>query len=803
MGIATGSLGGNVCGELQFIDSPWQPRSTSIALGCGSDFSSVWISGSDALWHSSGASHNGRISHTRRLSITSDSGDTGIGTSCSDSLEDHPTSSSSSTLKSAYPLGSLTAAHGMPSTPRSSLSRTREDRLDSSRWNSNYSLPAGSRQYGLSTDASLDMKDSRPMKKWSSLSKLSVPDGLTVDSCSEKAGSRHSLEHVGRDSTMSQHSCRHRTTCLHHSMEQLKLDDKDSDKRQYMGIDCKYKYNACNSKTLTTSAVSSRRHTLDMTYSALPESKPSTTLSEPYGQKYSHYAYQGGVPIQPSVRTQMWLTDQLHSNFQDRRLTDDTCVISNWQPLEQLRQEKAQPQVGTCSSRIECTTMPLSQDVTKWESLMKIKEGLLRQKEIVIDRQKQQICHLQQALRGNDSQANQAVVGHAVNGEDFMMHHLKENGKSEHHPSLERTKPHLKDQEDIERKLACAETEIVQLHEVLNQSTSKTSEDIKKLEDKIKTRDKYINSLRKKCQKENELNREKQRRIETLEKYLADLPTLDDVQKQSKRLQVVEEENKQLKETMKNLEKLLNESRTQCEEKDAQTDCQKQREKDLVMTVQSLQEKVQKCLEDGVRLPMLDTAQMQNENDRLREQNDRANKVIDNQQSQIENMIAEIQALREKLYQEHLAAQELEKRLEEKMHCTRQLEVLSFEQNLKEDNERMRGQIEEMQISRQPLSDKIPVAEQLFKLMSHCLFDLKALCSILNQRVHGKEPNLSLLLGIVSLNSSFEENEACQSTESLTKKLSEAHQLRKDIDDLRTMLSDCYAQDMGDNCITQ
>ncbi|XP_031758824.1 centrosomal protein of 85 kDa-like isoform X3 [Xenopus tropicalis] len=764
--------------------------------------SSVWLSGSDALWHSSAASPSGRISHTRRLSITSDSGDTGIGTSCSDSLEDHPTSSSSLTFKSAYPLGSLSAAHGMPSTPRSSLSRTREDRLDSSRWNSNYFLSGGSRHYGLSTDSSLDMKDTRPMKKWSSLSKLSVPDGLTADSRAEKTGSRHSLEHVGRESAISQYSCRHRTTCLHHSMEQLKLDDKDSDKRQYMGIDCKYKYDACNSKTLSTSAVSSRRHTLDMTYSALPESKPST-LSEPYGQKNSHYVYQGGVPIQPSVRTQMWLTDQLHANFQDRRLTDETCVTSSWQPLEHLRQETAQPQVGSCSSRTECATTPLSQDVSKWESLMKIKEGLLRQKEIVIDRQKQQICHLQQALRANDLQANQAVMGHAVNGEDFAMHHLKQNGKSEQHIQ-ERTKPHFKDQEDIERKLACAETEIVQLHEVLNQSTSKTSEEIKKLEEKIKTRDKYINSLRKKCQKENELNREKQRRIETLEKYLADLPSLDDVQKQSQRLQVVEEENKQLKEAMQNLEKLLNESRTQCQEKEAQTECQKQREKDLVMTVQSLQQKVQKCLEDGVRLPILDNAQIQSENDRLREQNERANKVIDNQQSQIENMTAEIQALREKLYQERLAAQELKEKLEENTHCTQQLEELSFErEKLKEDNEHMRGQIEKMQISRQPLSDKLPVAEQLFKEMSHCMFDLKALCSILNQRVHGKEPNLSLLLGIGSLNSSFEENEACHSTESLTKKLSEAHQLRKDIDDLRTMLSDCYAQDMGDNCITQ
>ena len=50
-------------------------------------------------------------------------------------------------------------------------------------------------------------------------------------------------------------------------------------------------------------------------------------------------------------------------------------------------------------------------------------------------------------------------------------------------------------------------------------------------------------------------------------------------------------------------------------------------------------------------------------------------------------------------------------------------------------------------LSKRPLFD-LNVIDQLFKEMSYCLFDLKALCSILNQRAQGKEPNLSLLLGI-------------------------------------------------------
>lgn len=41
----------------------------------------------------------------------------------------------------------------------------------------------------------------------------------------------------------------------------------------------------------------------------------------------------------------------------------------------------------------------------------------------------------------------------------------------------------------------------------------------------------------------------------------------------------------------------------------------------------SLQQKVEKCLEDGIRLPMLDTKQLQTENECLKEKNEKASKV--------------------------------------------------------------------------------------------------------------------------------------------------------------------------------
>ncbi|KAF2987195.1 hypothetical protein EK904_012131 [Melospiza melodia maxima] len=445
---------------------------------------------------------------------------------------------------------------------------------------------------------------------------------------------------------------------------------------------------------------------------------------------------------------------------------------------------------------------------------MKIKEGLLRQKEFVIDRQNQQINSLHQKIRENEIRAQHARLSHLVNCEEPYLTNLQQ-------PQYESTplQPHISERsaahlEELERKIAAAESKELQLSEIVKQLSNKSSEEKKKMEEKLKTRDRYINSLKKKCQKESEQNKEKQRRIETLEKYLADLPTLDDIEGQTKQLQILEEKNKQLQETMAELEKKLGEARSQCRERELQLASQKKKEKELVTTVQSLQQKVEKCLEDGIRLPMLDTKQLQSENESLKEKNEKASKIIDNQQSQITGLILDMQivnlcfhsfqSMQEKLSQEKLIIQKMTNELEEKERHIEQLnKTLSENQRLMEENARLKEQMRLVEQSKQPVSEKMPVADQLFKEMSHCLFDLKALCSILTQRAQGKEPNLSLLLGIRSLSCSSEESENYHSTETLSKKLSDVCQLRKDIDELRTIVSDRYAQDMGDNCITQ
>ncbi|XP_068933069.1 centrosomal protein of 85 kDa-like isoform X2 [Petaurus breviceps papuanus] len=777
----------------------------------GQDYSSpAWSSGTESLWQATTVPSSTRSSHNRRHSIASDSGDTGIGTSCSDSVEDHSTSSGTSSFKPSRSLVTIPTAHVMPSHSSSSISKHREAlTADGSKWSTGFIQTMGNRNRG-ELDSSLDMKDLRPIRKWSSLSKLNLPDNCSQDGSVRSEESRSSLDKSERDRALIAQLRANRPSCLHDSMEMLRLEDKEMNKIRSSTLDCKYKFESCSKEDLGISPAQ-RRHALDKTYSALPESKSSITSSEPYEQKYLMLGQQavGGIPIQPSVRTQMWLTDQLHANPPDYRSVDEAFTLAPWQQqqFEEFRQGSEPPTPVLTGSRQNYSSSGYH-DFNRWESLLKIKEGLLRQKEIVIDRQKQQISNLHQRIRDNELRAQHAMLGHYVNCEDSYVAGLQQpqyDNASLQAPFPDRSisRP---EHEELERKLASAEKELSQLNEFLKQSASKSNEEKKKLEEKLKTRDRYISSLKKKCQKESEQNKEKQRRIETLEKYLADLPTLDDVQNQSQ--QILEEKNKSLQETIKDMEKKLGEIRTQYQEKEVQLACQRKKEKELVTTVQSLQQKVEKCLEDGIRLPILDAKQLQDENDHLKEENENASKVIDSQQNKIDSMLLEIQSMQEKLCQEKLVTHKMEEELEEKEKAIMKLESLLENQRISEEYSPFSEERQEKQskyqadLSVQPLLN-LNMVDQLFKEMSHCLFDLKALCSILNQRAQGKEPNLSLLLGIRSMSSSTEETENDHSPESLTKKLSDMRQLRKEIDELRTMISDRYAQDMGDNCITQ
>ncbi|XP_042358945.1 centrosomal protein of 85 kDa-like isoform X2 [Plectropomus leopardus] len=767
----------------------------STKTGSSGGGSPGWVPGPDSAWHSNPPGPGNSICGGRRHSTVSDSGDTGIGTYCSDSVEDD--SSSSTTPLSFQPLSqhhlddsSVPFVHVMmsPSSSPYTSFRVPASPSSSGRWSRSCQLTPAMSPVG--PPSCLDMKDQQPIRRWSSLTKLS--------SGADKSYTRTSGDQYNSDS----HGSLDRSLLYGYRKEPvgsnvdlyLPLSSSvlyHSLLQRSPGAGPCYRHNHSRSSgldpDLSRPSALSKHSSLDMSYSALPEAKLTRGGGQLYGltlpkQADSPLRHQTdrSSPIQPAVRTQMWLTEQMEYRPKGEggghispAGTEGCCGDG---PL--LCQQGHQQEPGL-NQMVMGSSLPVN-------TLVKVKEGLLRQRELEIERQKQQILQLHARIRENELRAQQVLNSQRS---WFDEPHIPKTKESVLRTPCKQPSDRPCCDEDLGRKLAVAELEVLHLNEFFKQATQRYSEDIKKLEEKIKTRDRYISSLKKKCQRESQQNQEKQLRIETLEKYLSDLPTLDEVQAQAQQ-EEVQQKAKDLEKKASRLEQSLEEGSALMKEKDISIEKQAAREKELMASVQSLQQKVQHCLDDGVRLPMQDLKRLEVENTQLLEQQDHSSRLIEHQKERIERLTQQLTATSTKLQKKRGLSHQ------------QQSSPLEKEENLTSPS-RPFSQHEDLLVH--PLSHgEMPEAGRLLKEMSLCLLDLQALCSILAQRAQGKEPNLSLLLGMKSLSVSAEESDSrVAAEEELRFRLLEVGQLRRDIDDLRKSISDRYAQYMGDSCVSQ
>uniref|UniRef100_A0A3B3DG57 Centrosomal protein 85, like n=1 Tax=Oryzias melastigma TaxID=30732 RepID=A0A3B3DG57_ORYME len=691
-----------------------------------------WGCGPDPAWPGGSGMYGGR-----RRSAVSDSGDTGIGTLCSDSLEDD---SGSGTTPPSLHLSLL--PHSIRDddtvpvvaiTPSSSFSpgsgcRTPASPHSAGRWTQSwYSPKARSSQMGA--PSCLDLKDPQPIRRWSSFTKLS--------SGSEKNSTRTSSFQYNADAQGSldrglqygsRKACRSTSMDFYLPLSSISTCSTTLQRSPGASPSSWYQHSSrslgLDMDRFPSSAHSSplKQSSLDVKYAPSTEPNMARGGGHGFGLSFSKSAERSLVqkgertsPIQPAVRTQMWLTEQMEYRPKSEP-GSDADELSPWQQgLNQVMKRVRK---------------------TLFESL------------------KQQILQLHIRIRENELRAQQLLQNHRGWSDDP----LSRNAESPARTLCKQPTDWSCCHEEVGRKLALAELEVLHLNKFFKQVTQKYTEDMRKLEEKVKTRDRYICSLKKKCQRESEQNREKQQRIETLERYLSELPTVEQQEDLHQKAQDLEK-------TVSKLQKNLEERHTLMKEKDIVIESQAKREEELIASVISLQSKVQQCFSDGVRLPVQDLKQLEVENSQLLQQRNHS------KDSRAPPSRAALQVSAPSLQKAHFMKLCIILMWIEDKLC------LSWCQNQKED-----------------LSLCVPSGrgksevDQLLKEMSLCLMDLQALCKILAQRAQGKEPNLSLLLGIKC---------RVEEEEEVSVKLLEVCRLRKDIDDLRRNISERYDHFLG------
>ncbi|KAM4580285.1 centrosomal protein of 85 kDa isoform 2-T2 [Odontesthes bonariensis] len=568
------------------------------------------------------------------------------------------------------------------------------------------------------------------------------------------------------------------------------------------------------------------RGSMDHSYKVLPEARPGLSgTAEASNQRAAQPGAAGSAGVYAnalSLQTQALLREHTSPKGYDSLRPDRCSELSSWQQkqqLESLRLQVEQMQLMNAgvSQYPPLYSTPLHSESGKWDALVKASESLLKEKELIIERQKQHMAQLEQRLRESELQVHGALLGRGSSFGDMCMLRLQEAQRENaflRAQFTERTDCVALEKAEAERRLGAVEAETRRLTESLKEACERHAEEMKKQEERIRSRDKHINNLKKKFQKEAELKRENQQRIETLERYLADLPTLEDYQSQNKQLLEAEQQAAQLQERVRELEGSLETTRSQLWDKDAQLEEQKRRERDLLTTITDMQQRVQQGLEDGARLPCVDIEKLRGENSSLKEEQQKLKKVIEKQHRMMEQLGSQIQALEEQISQEESSSQALREEVLAKEQNTLELhtamkELSTQNQELMEQNLTLQEQMgdPEQRSADQASSVLQPAGARLTQRLhleiASCLSDLRSLCSILTQRAQGQNPNLSLLLGLTAPPTVAGQDEDWMDPDVLQKKLVEAQQLRRDVEELRNVILDRYAQDMGENCITQ
>ncbi|XP_039974399.1 centrosomal protein of 85 kDa isoform X1 [Xiphias gladius] len=758
---------------------------------------------------------------------TSDSGDTGLGTLASDSTEDFCSSSSSPSFQPIRSQIPIPTAHVMPSTAGAPASKpqscAQEDCLSSlegHRSSSGSRTPSGS----ASKSSSLSKSASSPNLD-AQAGVGGDPVGPKPDCLSRYRSLVNGLDHslFPSDHTRLDEGQRFDTPAVEPTLNQSAL---------LGGLcpDIRLRLQTSGIRDSPDFMSEAYRGGMEHSYKVLPEARPGVPgTAETSNQRGSQPGAAGspGVYASPlSLQTQALLREHTGSKGYEPLRQDRSCELSSWQQqqqhkqqLENLRLQLEQMQlmgagVGQYPSLY---SNPVHSESGKWDALVKASESLLKEKELIIERQKQHMAQLEQRLRESELQVHGALLGRGASYGDMCMLRLQEAQRENaflRAQFTERTDCVALEKAEAERRLGAVEAETRRVTDSLKETCERHAEEMKKQEERIRSRDKHINNLKKKCQKEAELKRENQQRIETLERYLADLPTLEDYQSQNKQLLEAEQQAGQLQEKVKELEVCLETTCSQLREKDAQLEEQKRRERDLLTTITDMQQRVQQGLEDGARLPSLDIEKLRGENNTLREEQQRLKKVIEKQHRMMEQLGSQIQALEEQISQEESSSQALREEVLAKEQNVLELhtamkELSAQNQELMEQNLTLQEQMStpEQRSTNQASSALQPagarLTQRLHAEIASCLSDLRSLCSILTQRAQGQDPNLSLLLGLTSPPPVAEQDEDWMSPEVLQKKLVEAQQLRRDVEELRNVILDRYAQDMGENCITQ
>lgn len=467
--------------------------------------------------------------------------------------------------------------------------------------------------------------------------------------------------------------------------------------------------------------------------------------------------------------------------------------------------------------------------VEKWKALVDTKDRIIAQKNHLIDRQKQSVAKLQQEVRENEVRLHQLVATR-----------LQERASPEDRARLQgleletaRLRAEFseavgsRDSEikRLSKKLDAAEYELQKTREEFLESSRQATSGITTLEEKLAGREEMVMEVQKKLSEAGAENSKLKQHVEQLNSYLGNMPTLEEHQ-------AAQDEVRDLRARVEGLSARLAEREAVVEETTAglrgKEELCSRLEVELSAVRKELEETRFRLESQGERLSSLEP-----EHSWLRRECQRLQKLLVEADSHCHH---ELQAMRErhkqrfteataKLRTQHRSLAKRSKALEMQLlknsdavvalNSELQLsqgtigelkssvrELVSQNQDLVEKNIGLQEvSTEALQVASTISESQTSAAQEVGIELGRCVEDFESLVNLSASLLEGRDPSASLVLGVKGTASVMDSDLGWEG--SYEAKLEQVRRLQAEVERLRTIISDQFANQVSSACYVQ
>ncbi|XP_041353808.1 centrosomal protein of 85 kDa-like [Gigantopelta aegis] len=525
-----------------------------------------------------------------------------------------------------------------------------------------------------------------------------------------------------------------------------------------------------------------------------------------------HSTYQSPVKSQSYVRADYY--DVAHEPAGYGRSASSSS-LQQWQQQhkDHLLQQQLESQAlyGGSQTSIEGVFQQLrlkEEDSARLDPVRRAADNIIREKDAVINRLKKHVFQLEDDKLSLEKKLRHSLTGREGREESGQMRiqELQHKIACLKNELIASSTQKNEDIDSLENKLGATEFENSQLRKALKEKQAHVDSSISQLSEK----ERELGEWKSKCLEMKESHLEARKKLDQLELYLGDLPTAEAMAQTEMKLHKVKQQHQQSVMQVEDLETKLSDTRKQLTARDFT-------EQELQLTVKRLSDQVDDLTSevDSLRSEGVGATlyQIQEELQEMREEKERLAIDLEKAKRLLEKTVRNLRRSEQK-YQndvrqlsEQLSHEEESVTLLREDIASKDELIENLRKNIKELGSENQDLMEENLITKEHLQhfeaqltdESVRLQRRLMIELGLCFSNLQSLVQICMQRVNGEDPNMSILLGINSSSSEADDLPTKVEGQTLKHWLTRVAELREEIDKLRGIICNKYAEDMGDN----